>query len=46
MNVLAGRAREGALLPDERAELDSYVHVGKYMLVICLRSCSRKLVHF
>ncbi len=31
MNVLAERAREGNLTPQESAELDSYLHVGSLL---------------
>jgi hypothetical protein len=42
MNVLAERAREGTLTPEESAELDSYLHVGS--LVSLLQSKARRLL--
>jgi hypothetical protein len=34
MNVLAERAREGILTPQEAAELDSYLHVGSLLSIL------------
>jgi hypothetical protein len=40
MNALAAKAQEGALSPDEAAEIDSYRHVGH--LVALLQSKARR----
>jgi hypothetical protein len=42
MNVLAERAREGNLTPEEAAELDSYLHVGSLLSI--LQSKARRLL--
>jgi|SRR3954452_1110408 len=42
MNFLAERAREGALTPEETAELDSYLHVGSLLSI--LQSKARRLL--
>jgi hypothetical protein len=42
MNVLAERAREGNLTPQEAAELDSYLHVGSFLSI--LQSKARRLL--
>jgi hypothetical protein len=42
MNVLAERAREGNLAPQEAAELDSYLHVGSFLSI--LQSKARRLL--
>ena len=42
MNVLAERAREGNLGPQEAAELDSYLHVGSLLSI--LQSKARRLL--
>jgi len=34
MNVLAERAREGNLTPQEAAEIDSYLHVGSFLSIL------------
>ena len=34
MNLLAERAREGSLTPEETAELDSYLHVGSLLSIV------------
>jgi hypothetical protein len=38
MNLLAARAREGALSADEEAELDSYLHVGNLLTIMQSKS--------
>jgi hypothetical protein len=42
MNLLAERAREGNLKPEEAAELDSYLHVGSLLSI--LQSKARRLL--
>jgi hypothetical protein len=42
MNLLAERAREGDLSPEEAAELDSYLHVGSLLSI--LQSKARRLL--
>lgn len=42
MNLLAERAREGSLTPEEAAELDSYLHVGSLLSI--LQSKARRLL--
>ena len=34
MNALSALAQDGALTPEEEAELDSYIHVGNLLAVI------------
>ncbi len=34
MQILAERAREGSLTPDEREEIDSYERVGHYLGIL------------
>ena len=38
MNLLAERAREGKLTPEESAELDSYLHVGSLLSILQSRA--------
>jgi hypothetical protein len=38
MNLLAERAREGALSAEEEAELDSYLHVGNLLTIMQSKS--------
>ena len=38
MNLLAERAREGALSAEEEAELDSYLHVGNLLTIVQSKS--------
>ena len=42
MNLLAERARQGNLSPEEGAELDSYLHVGSLLSI--LHSKARRLL--
>ena len=42
MNLLAERARDGSLTPEETAELDSYLHVGSLLSI--LQSKARRLL--
>ena len=42
MNVLSERAREGNLMPEEAAELDSYLHVGSLLSI--MQSKARRLL--
>jgi len=42
MNLLAERAREGSLTPQETAELDSYLHVGSLLSIV--QSKARRLL--
>jgi len=34
MNVLASRARDEGISPEEEAELDSYLHVGNLLTIV------------
>jgi hypothetical protein len=34
MNVLAAKARDGAISPEEETELDSYLHVGNLLATV------------
>ena len=34
MNVLAAKARDGDISPEEETELDSYLHVGNLLTII------------
>lgn len=38
MNLLAERARQGGLTPEEGAELDSYLHVGSLLSILQSRA--------
>ena len=40
MNVLSERAREGSLMPEETAALDSYLHVGSLLSILQARAGS------
>jgi hypothetical protein len=42
MNVLAERAREGTLTPEQTTELDSYLHVGSLLSIV--QSKARRLL--